>query len=234
MKVAVVSDIHGNLPALETCFSAIARIGVDKVYFLGDAVGYLPDERSVIERLLAETAGCQKGNHEELLLAPTPRSIELEDSYALGAARLRLQTTPHWEVIRHWPEYREVCFGTKRMLFVHGSPLEPLFGYVYPDTDLTPFADVAYDYVVMANTHRPSLREYLGKRFVNIGSVGLPRDQGNLAAFGIYEVETDTFRIVRVPLDLDRIFSLYGGRAAPSVLKCFQRRSHQFVGEVLV
>jgi predicted phosphodiesterase len=233
MKIALISDVHGNLLALEACLVALKRLGVGEVHFLGDATGYFPDEVPVIERLLIATVGCQQGNHEALLLSPTTRSETLEEVYRLGAARSRLRGTALWQVVAQWPVRREIHLGGRKMLFVHGSPQDPLFGYVYPDTDLAPYATVPYDCVVMANTHHPSIREYSGKRFVNVGSVGLPRDHGNLAAFAVYDDSEDTFRIIRVPLDVERILARYESHAAPAVLECFRRTSSRFVGEVL-
>jgi predicted phosphodiesterase len=233
MKIALISDVHGNLVALEACLAALERLGVAEVHFLGDAVGYFPDEIAVIERLVSEMSGCQQGNHEALLLAPTANSEKLEDVYRLGAARNRLRATQHWQTIERWPLRREIRPGGRTMLLVHGSPADPLFGYVYPDTDLAPYAAVSQDCVVMANTHHPSVRDHAGRRFVNVGSVGLPRDQGNLAAFAIYDTEEDAFRIIRIPLDIERICARYENQAASSVLACFRRTSARFVGEVL-
>jgi predicted phosphodiesterase len=233
MKIALISDVHGNLLALDACLVALKRLGVGEVHFLGDATGYFPDEVPVIERLLAETVACQQGNHEALLLSPTPRSEALEDVYRLGAARNRLRGTALWQAVAQWPVRREVRLGGRNMLFVHGSPQDPLFGYVYPDTDLAPYAAIAHDCVVMANTHHPSIREHGGKRFVNVGSVGLPRDHGNLAAFAVYDDSEDSFRIIRVPLDIAGILARYENHAARAVLECFRRSSSSFVGEVL-
>jgi len=79
---------------------------------------------------------------------------------------------------------------------MHGSPTNPVFGYVYPDTDLSSLGLQPDVTVVLGNTHRPFIRRHGDATVVNIGSCGLPRDCGRLGAVGI--LDDDGFaKIVR-------------------------------------
>ena len=68
MIVGLVSDAHGNADALEKCLDVIEREGARKTYFLGDAVGYFPEENAVLDLLRSRGAICLRGNHEAMLL----------------------------------------------------------------------------------------------------------------------------------------------------------------------
>ncbi|HKA05789.1 MAG TPA: metallophosphoesterase family protein [Gemmataceae bacterium] len=224
MRIAFLSDVHGNAIALDGCLQRARTLGVDTIYFLGDAVGYLPAAREVVDRLEGEGDRilCQQGNHEHMLFSggATP---EREDAYRLTQARQQLDAD-RLASISSWPIRRELSCGWRKLLLVHGSPSLPLDGYVYPDTDLSTFGDLPYDAVVMGHTHRPFVREHRGKLFVNVGSVGLPRDHGNLAAFALYDDEANAFEIVRVPLDVDAILAAYGDEIHDSVRACLRRK----------
>jgi predicted phosphodiesterase len=158
-----------------------------------------------------------------MLLNPGDVPADREAAYRLGDARAQVDEV-HLRRIAAWPTSRELTVGGRTLLLVHGSPTEPLDGYVYPDTDLAPFADVPYDAVVMGHTHRPFVRSCGGKVFVNAGSIGLPRDRGDLAAFALYDSAADRFETVRVPLDVPAILAAYGDRIADTVRACLLRR----------
>ena len=73
MRVALLSDVHANLPALEACLTAAARAGADRLAFLGDLVGYGPDPEAVIVRvapLIQSGAIAVLGNHDQAALGP--------------------------------------------------------------------------------------------------------------------------------------------------------------------
>jgi putative phosphoesterase len=222
MRVALLSDVHGNAIALDACLKRVATLDVDAVYFLGDAVGYLPAAREVLNRLEGDGVSCQKGNHERMLLNPAEVSLSREDAYRLAPAREQLGQE-RVNRIASWPVSRVLTCDDHTLLMVHGSPASPLDGYVYPDLDLAEFHGVAQDVVVMGHTHRPFVRESGGKLFVNTGSVGLPRDEGDRAAFAVYDGAAHRAEIIRVALDVDAILAAYGDQIAESVRACLLR-----------
>lgn len=232
MKVGFLSDIHGNAIALKSCLEHLKKMELDRVYFLGDAVGYMTGEKEVLDLLLKEEISCQLGNHERMMLHPTPQSLEREPIYHLLAARSRLGERVT-ELIDDWPESRELKIEGKRILMVHGSPFSSIEEYVYPDADLSRFSEIPYDVVFMGHTHRPFIRWINGKMCVNIGSVGLPREHGNLASFAVYDGDQGECQIYRVPFDIHEVISAYNHQLDPSVIACLHRTSPEVVGEIL-
>lgn len=222
MKIGLISDIHGNAIALDLCLKRLEELGVDEIYFLGDAVGYLPAAREVVDRLAHSGIRCQKGNHESMLLDPALVAKEREPIYRLSAARAQLDGG-RLDTIAEWPGSRELQGPGYSLLLVHGSPESRLDGYVYPDSDLTKFHGIPYDGVVMGHTHYPFIRRSGGKVFVNAGSVGLPRDRGDLAAFAIFDSESISFESVRLQMDTGKIIAAYGDQLDDSVRACLMR-----------
>jgi predicted phosphodiesterase len=232
MRIALLSDVHGNRLALDVCLERADALGVDERVFLGDAVGYLPDAAACVERLTVEGLACQQGNHEAMLLRPNSATREREAVYRLADARAQLAPGA-LAAIAGWPEARTLQRDGRRILLVHGSPDQPLDGYVYPDTVLDGWDDLPYDAVFMGHTHRPFVTRRGSTLIVNVGSVGLPRDVGHLASFVIYDTEADAARHYRVPFDADAVIAAAGDRLHPSTVACLRRSADQVVGEVL-
>ena len=232
MRIAVLSDVHGNPIALDACLARLEGLQVDECFFLGDMVGYLPGERECLEGLESAGMHCQKGNHEAMLLGTLPIDDEANDAYGLAAARSRLSTSARAR-LQAWPDSRSVDRGGRRILFVHGAPDDHLGGYVYPDSDLTGWERLPYDVVFMGHTHRPFITRRDSVLIANAGSVGLPRDVGNLASFAVYDTETDAATCYRVEFDVDAVIRRAGPALHATTRACLHRRSRQFVGEVL-
>lgn len=211
--------------------SVLDRAGADRVYFLGDAVGYVPGS-GVADLIVDAGIPAVLGNHEAMLLAGDASNRQIyrlsETLASIGESTLR--------AIEVWPRSRTVeTRGGRCIRMVHGSPSDPTFGYVYPDTDLEPFDLAEGETVVLANTHRPFVRRVGGARVVNVGSCGLPRDCGHLGSVALLDEITDEFRVIRFGIEgatrqmLDRI-----GDLDPSVKAVFDRRAATCFGEMHV
>ena len=229
MRLAIFSDAHGNVHALRRCLEALDRLDADRRLFLGDAVGYFPYARECIELLAAGGFASQQGNHEAMLLGLPDREIDHDAVYRLAETRSELPEEMVG-VIERWPLSR--VLEPERVLCVHGTPEEPLDGYAYPDSDLSSWARLPYAAVFTGNTHRPFVRREGTVLVANAGSVGLPRDVGNLACFMIYDTSAQACTHYRVRLDTDALLDQLGDRVHESVRECMQRRADQFVGEL--
>jgi putative phosphoesterase len=238
VKIGLVSDAHGNALALAACLKKLESFQVDQVYFLGDAVGYFPGERAVLELLRSASISCQKGNHEAMLLGTMPVPSTNERVYQLEPARARLSVADR-SFVESWPTERVVSAGGKHLLLVHGSPENHLQGYIYPDTDLSSFDALTYDAVFMGHTHYPFVAERQDMLIVNVGSCGLPRDQGNLAAFALYDTAAHSCDIFRLQMDINAIFDQFGTHpVADEVYQVLNRKSPklpfgQYIGKGL-
>jgi predicted phosphodiesterase len=190
----LLSDAHGNVEAFEQAARLLERLGAERLIFLGDAVGYLPGA-AVARRIRELAMPAVRGNHEAMLLDGDTCEAR-ESIYRLQATRRQmpdalLHHIATWPTIATW---RGACGPA---MAVHGSPADPINGYVYPDTDLSPFQVAAGTTVFMGHTHRPFDRQFNGVRYVNVGSCGLPRDAGRLGSAVLFDDVSGQVRIVR-------------------------------------
>ena len=120
-----------------------------------------------------------------------------------------------------------------KLLLVHGSPTDPTYGYVYPDTVLDGFSTDA-DWVFMGHTHHPFVREHLGTCYVNIGSCGMPRDDGRYGAVAILDTKARKARILRYDITTEskRVLKLFP-MIDPSVREVYARRHSHLTGEIV-
>jgi predicted phosphodiesterase len=124
MRIAVLSDIHGNLPALEAVLAATAPY--DAIWQLGDVVGYGPQPDEVVARLVAEDARGVRGNHDSAALGLISSDAFNDDARAVvewTAERIE-PATRAW--LTGLPETTEL----DQFTLVHGSPRDPAWEYV--------------------------------------------------------------------------------------------------------
>ena len=218
---------------MERCLGALRRLRVDTVYFLGDAVGYLPGENEVLDLLRSSEIFCQKGNHEGMLLGEIPLSPEKDLVYGISQARGRI-SRENLDFIRQWPDRRVLLSEGINILLVHGSPDNILEGYVYPDSDLSFTGHGPYDVIFMGNTHYPFVSRRQDKLVVNAGSCGLPRDQGDLAAFAVYDCRKRQAEIFRLRFDSDKVVKGFGSNSiSAEVIDCLNRSSGAHFGKII-
>lgn len=228
--IGLLSDAHGNLEAYEAAFAILRSRGADELYFLGDAVGYLPGD-AVVEALARDGVHPIRGNHEEMLLEGG-LSREQEDVYRLLDTRDGMRPDLlTW--IATWPRTRELEVSSGRIVMVHGSLKDPTHGYVYPDTPLTDVDSGSPTTVFMAATHRPFVRKVGETTYLNVGSCGLPRDRGDLGAACLFDPNSGVASILRFDIAGEIESAL--ARCGPvhqTVVDTFGRRG-EFVGELV-
>jgi putative phosphoesterase len=180
MRIALISDLHGNEVALEAVLDDIGRAGVDRIICLGDTATLGPRPGFVLQRLRELGCLCIMGNHDEFLLDPplihryseAPIILQSVDwcRAQLGSKEL--------DFVRTFQTHAEIPLDAGAALFVfHGSPrshMEDLLATTPPDE-----LDVLLDgrrAAVMAggHTHLQMLRQHRGILLVNPGSLGMP------------------------------------------------------------
>lgn len=200
-SVAIITDIHGNLPALEAALAAVDEIGPDAVYCGGDLVGYGPWPNEVCR--LVEERGIPTiyGNYDYAI------GREEDDcgcAYVTEHDRELGQRSVVWTLAntdqRSKDYMRELPFdlrfelGGKRVRLVHGSPRK-VNEYLFEDKPAKTFDRIAEgadcDALVFGHTHKPWIASYGGVLFVNCGSVGKPKDGDPRGAFAVLEAASD-------------------------------------------
>lgn len=220
MKYIVMSDAHGNLYYLEKCIETMHSLAAwdgsaTKIY-LGDVFGYGSNGAECYELLQQEGFTCLLGNHEAMILGQLPIDPEKNKLYRLNVSDNKVFSGQMKSCIE--------INGNSRLLFVHGSPEDPLNGYLYEE-DVDGITDrLPYDYVFMGHTHRPFIKEHLGTRYVNVGSCGLPRDIGNQPSFVIYDDEQENCELIRIMIDKGYIEEHYQD-VHPDVRRCLLRNT---------
>jgi putative phosphoesterase len=186
MRFAIYSDVHGNLHALEAVVADIATAKFDAVYCLGDLVGYGAFPNEVTERVRRSGTPVVMGNYDDGVgferdecgcAYRDPVDQELgERSFAWTKANM---TSANKTYLRSL--VKEIRFEAdgKRVLLVHGSPRK-MNEYLFEDRPLSRFQRLAAgsnaDIIVFGHTHKPYIKTVDGVMFLNVGSVGKPKD----------------------------------------------------------
>ncbi len=194
-NVAVIADIHGNLPALEASLREIERLGVDAVHCGGDLVGYGPHPNEVCALIEERAIPTIYGNYDYAI------ARDLEDcgcAYVTPEDRALGQRSVAWtlehtsrrakDFMRDLPFDLSLRLGSQLIRLVHGSPRK-VNEYLFEDKPARLYerlaAQAECDVLVFGHTHKPWIHEYGGVQFVNCGSVGKPKDGDPRAAFAV-------------------------------------------------
>jgi predicted phosphodiesterase len=218
--IAVVSDIHANLAALEAVLAHAAKAGAEAVWQLGDVVGYGPSPNEVISRLAAAGARGVCGNHD----AAAVGSLTTDDFNAIAASAASWTAgVLTGESARYLESLPEVL-SEAPVTLVHGTLRGPLWEYLITlEAAEAHFALQETPVSFVGHTHRPlalragpagledvldssagSLLDVSGARFcVNPGSVGQPRDGDPRAAYVLFDSGRGLVSFARVEYDID-------------------------------
>ncbi|HEU5219982.1 MAG TPA: metallophosphoesterase family protein [Gemmatimonadales bacterium] len=224
MRLALISDIHANLPALEAVLADIASRHGDATYHLGDLVGYAPWPNEVIAMIRAHDIPGVAGNYDSTVATSYKHcGCKYEDPKQEAQAHESFQWT-----LQHTDPAGKAFLGGlpfrldlrnggghlpgTSLILVHGTPT---LNTVYwtedrPDEFSLRMAGHAGaragDVIAFGHTHKPWHREIDGIHFVNTGSVGRPKDGDWRAGYVLLTMENETVRaeVVRVEYDVQR------------------------------
>jgi putative phosphoesterase len=229
MKIGVFSDAHGNEAGFNTCFEYLTG-NVDMIFYLGDAVGYFPLSNKIINTLRSGNIHCLKGNHDAMLLGELQYENEREEVYKIKSGR-EIISPQNLFFLSELPSERKVSIDNRNLLFVHGSPLNPLNGYIYPDSDISDFENIQFDSIFMGHTHRPFIKKVEKTNIVNVGSCGLPRDIGNRLTVALYDTITNEVKLKEFQLNINDVIEKYGIAIHDSVVNVLKRNNKFFFNE---
>lgn len=216
-RVAVLADIHGNMPALEAVIDDIATQQIDEVLVGGDLVGRGPQGSRVIQRISELGWPTVRGNHEDYLLTfrrgeVPPDWLEAEEWSASRwmAADLTDADVQYMETLPFSLRSRDL----PQIHLVHASPGSNNDG-IGPWTSERSikrhFDSIAESVLVCAHTHRPLHQQFEDGHVVNVGSVGLPFNRDRRAQYVVFDSDDDEWVIQfrQVDYDLEQILEVY-------------------------
>ena len=218
-KLAILSDIHGNLPALEAVIADLQNFHVDQVIVVGDIINFGPFSRQAAELVIEKGWPVIRGNNEYFLLDyHTPRApAEWNDHLQFApTAWLDRQFDQDLKMkIACWPDSLNLRFRDAPPIQVfHGTPQDPWASIHWTSADAeieNQLSGVEADFVICGHTHLPMDRQAGRWRVFNPGSVGVPLDGIFSASYMILEGSentwTSTFR--RIPFNYAAVFEQF-------------------------
>jgi len=230
-EIALISDIHGNSIALHAVLDEIRDRGIATTYCLGDLVGYGPDPNGVIDMIRSAGIPTIMGNYDDgvgwergdcgCFYADAEAKRLGEASYAFT---VRGVTADCKAFLRGLPLERRVTLGRSSLHLVHGSPRK-INEYLLRNRDEKTFLRLAEaekdDVLVFGHTHDPWSRTYGGVLFVNVGSVGRPKDGDPRAMYALLRTEPGgriEVETVRVAYDVEAVARAIVAVGLPSEL----------------
>ena len=222
MKRAIISDIHGNLEALQAVLDDFSKRDVDEIYCLGDVIGYGPNPCECLD-VAMDFKVCILGNHDHGALFD-PEAFSSGAERAIFWTRQQLEAeTGEQQRIRRWDFLCELQRNHREgdLLFVHGSARSPLNEYIFPEDvynsqKMTRVFQLIQQYCFQGHTHVPGVftdsNEFFSppdinnryrlssdKVMVNVGSVGQPRDGDPRSCYVTLEEQQVEFHRVEYP-----------------------------------
>ncbi|MCR5137816.1 MAG: metallophosphatase family protein [Oscillospiraceae bacterium] len=195
MRIIFFSDAHGNQYAARAFFQTVSPLDYDLLVFGGDVFGYYYGCNEVLDLLRQHHVLCLLGNHDQYYLdilsgarEETALVRRYGSTYRGIADRISLDNRNHLAGLN--PSLT-LETGDSRLLFAHGSPLDPLNGRIYPDHDFSDFFSPIsdYDYIFLGHTHHRLYIKSNKTTVINPGSIGQQRD-GKGCGYVILETRT--------------------------------------------
>lgn len=230
MRRALISDIHGNLEALQAVLTDISSQNVKEVLCLGDIIGYGPNPNECLDLVMKHCRVTILGNHDQAALFD-PDGFNPSALQAIYWTRDQLDHGPgsQNDINRRWDFLGELprMHREEKLLFIHGSPRDPTNEYVFPEfvfdrrkMDLL-FGRID-QYCFQGHTHQPGVftpdydfvtpeqcnyqwKLSMQKLMVNVGSVGQPRDGDPRSCYVVLDTDENTMQFRRITYDIESV-----------------------------
>jgi protein phosphatase len=226
-RIAIISDIHGNLPALEAVLLDIGQRDISRIFCLGDLVGKGPSPGAVVDRIRERCEVVVQGNWDDLV---NRNRNELLDWHRerLGEDRLRyLDQLPYCHDFLMSGRKIRLYHASAKGLYHRvqpGHPLEERLA-MFGETEATSGSDVFRDPDVIGygDVHNAFVQHIRGKLLFNAGSVGNPLDMAQAVyailegAYGLEATSPFGVQLVRVPYDIELAVSQAAELAMPEL-----------------
>lgn len=204
MRVALVSDVHSNLIALDAVLEDLDKMGIDQILCAGDLIGYYPYPNETINRFRSRKIRSILGNHDRAVIRINPVGMNKM------AAEAILWTAKHVsaesiDYLKGLTSRLRLEMGGSSLGLYHGSPRDD-DEYLY-EVDAGPelLEMCGCQTLVVGHTHMPYVRVHPSGAIVNAGSVGQPRDGDARSSYVIFDVDSGGFEMRRVPYDIEAV-----------------------------
>lgn len=222
-KIAIISDIHGNIPALKSVLSDIKSRKIEKIICLGDLAGKGPEPEEAVDIVKENCDTVLKGNWDYLISEVNDREMLTWHNKKLGNNRV--------EYLRELPLYTEFYISGRLIRLCHAAP-EDVFGRVQGNAPVeekmklfsAPEGKTAEaDVIGYGDIHGAYVQNFKGKTIFNVGSVGNPLEITQ-ASYGIIEgnyssreLSSFSINLVRVPYDIEKAVELAENSDMPDI-----------------
>ncbi|HOO74270.1 MAG TPA: metallophosphoesterase family protein [Tepiditoga sp.] len=214
MKIAVISDIHSNREAFDAVLKDIESEKADKIFCVGDLIGYGPDPEYIISKIRDMNIPTVMGNYDNAVaFGMTDCGCSYNPGRETEVGNISLKWTSenisdeYKSFLKTLPYTISVNIENVKILFVHGSTLDNLFEYVRPETsperlkELT--ENISEDIIVNGHTHISMARHTRGKTFLNPGSIGRTKEGFPKAVYMIIDIKDGVFSYEFIKIDYD-------------------------------
>jgi putative phosphoesterase len=210
MRIAILSDIHGNLLALDACLADLeAQGGADAIVAAGDLCLDGPKPKKVLQRLQEIGAQCIRGNTDRYLSEAGGETFAASEDLVIAWTRKELgEQLLGW--LRDLPFAIRIGEDDNQLLVVHANP-QTDDEHLWPDADESVLERMIGDErataIAFGHLHLPYVRIWRGKLLVNVASAGLPKDGDPRACYAIFTERTGGWQVKhrRVAFDVKRV-----------------------------
>jgi predicted phosphodiesterase len=220
LRIAIISDIHGNFEAFKKVLNDIDQYSVNLIVNLGDSIGYGPDPEMVLSAIEKRGIKSILGNHEQAVLDKTYRAYFNHGAKKSIEKTINFLTSASLSYIKYFPKVRTI----NGALFVHGCPPDSNtinLNYLTYVEMRSAFESFSNQLCFVGHTHMFKLLSYDGKSIdsypltpghknlppgyryiINVGSVGQPRDADKRAGYAIWDTAQNCLEIRRITYDI--------------------------------
>ncbi|QIK57493.1 metallophosphoesterase family protein [Erysipelothrix sp. HDW6A] len=202
MKIAILSDIHGNYTALKLALADLCQKDIDSLVLLGDLITDGHEDNEIIDELSSIALVSILGNRERSILRIRSKDVPINLKPIMTSSELL--TAKSVKYISLLKSFEILKKNNTSILLIHGDQ------NIHDFDDLTNFYDELialydFDICLFGHTHKHQNEVYKGKKFINPGSLGIPTRDSNYT-YGILDIETQEFSVEKLPIEPTFVF----------------------------